>query len=174
MIRFKSKLFKIGDWTILRLSKQASAELPSRGQVMVKATINDFSVKTPLEPDGLLSHWLRIDDNLAKSAKIKAGDIVSVTLEPTKEWSEPDLPDDLRLALANHPRAKTLWQDVTPMSRWEWVRWIRSTGNPMTRRHRIEVACSKLESGKRRPCCWNRNLSTEPEVSKSGILQKQA
>ena len=41
-IHFEAKLFTIGSWTILRLPENASAKLPSRGQTMVKGTINDF------------------------------------------------------------------------------------------------------------------------------------
>ena len=43
---------------------------------------------------------------------------------------------------------------------------IRATHNPETRSRRIEVALSKIKAGERRPCCFNRNQCTEPEVSK--------
>ena len=22
------------------------------------------------------------------------------------------------------------WEDITPMARWEWVRWVQATSNP--------------------------------------------
>ena len=34
--RFEAMLSTIGPWTILRLPKEASAEMPSRGQIMVE------------------------------------------------------------------------------------------------------------------------------------------
>jgi hypothetical protein len=170
MIRFETKLFTIGTWTILRLPEDASAKLPSRGQVMVEGTVNGVRVQTPVEPDGKLCHWFRVDDDLSKAIKAGDGDTVTVEIEPTKNWPEPEVPNDLQAALEASPKAYALWEKVTPMARWEWIRWSRATGNQETRQRRVEVGISKLESGERRPCCWNRNLCTEPSVSKSGIL----
>lgn len=169
-IRFKAKLFTIGGWTILRLPEDASAKLPSRGQVMVRGTINSIPFQTALEPDGKWSHWFTVDDTMGKNAKIASGDTVSLAIEPIKTWPEPEIPADLQRALKAHPQAHALWAKVTPMSRWEWIRWIRATNQSETRQRRIEVACSKLTGGERRPCCWNRNLCTEPSVSKNGVL----
>ncbi|HKR81997.1 MAG TPA: YdeI/OmpD-associated family protein [Candidatus Saccharimonadales bacterium] len=169
-IRFTATLFKIGEWTILRLPKDASAKLPSRGQAMVEGAINGFHFQTPLEPDGDWSHWFKLNEALLANAKVAAGDTVTMECKPMKDWPEPDVPADLKRALAAAPRAYALWERVTPMAHWEWIRWIRSTNRQETRQRRVEVAISKLEAGKRRPCCWNRNLSTEPSVSKNGVL----
>lgn len=169
-ISFKTKLFKIHTWTILLLPKNASAQLPSRGQVMVKGTINNFQFQTALEPDGNGSHWLQVTTAMQKSIHVAAGDTVSVTIEPTKDWPEPEVPADIQAALDADPQIEALWKRVTPLARWEWIRWIRATNQKETRKHRIEVACSKLMAGERRPCCFNRNMCCVPEVSKSGVL----
>jgi len=169
-IHFKAKLLKVGPWTILRLPEKASLELPSRSQVMVKGTINDFHFQTALEPDGKWGHWLKVTKAMQNAAKIKVGDTVELTIEPTKDWPEPNIPKDLKKALAAHPAIYALWMDVTPMARWEWIRWITSTKNPETREHRIKVSLSKLKAGQRRPCCFNRAMCTDPYVSKNGVL----
>jgi hypothetical protein len=169
-IAFKAKLFKLGSWTILKLPGSASKKLPSRGQVMVEGTFNDVDFKTPLEPDGMFGHYFRADSKLLKAASVTAGDTVSLKIQATKDWPEPEVPADLRKALAASPKAHELWQQITPMARWEWVRWTRSTSKADIRQRRLRVGVSKLEHGTRRPCCWNRNLSTELEVSKNGVL----
>lgn len=168
-IRFDAKLFRIGAWTILRLPESASAKLPSRGQVMVEGTIDGFYFQTPLEPDGRGSHWFKVDRAIL-GADAVAGGTAMLAIEPTKQWPEPDVPEDFKNALRAAPQANALWQRITPMARWEWIRWIRATNQQETRRRRIEVACSKLKAGNRRPCCFNRNLCTEPSVSKNGVL----
>ncbi|MBI2032451.1 MAG: DUF1905 domain-containing protein [Candidatus Levybacteria bacterium] len=176
MIRFETKLFKIGEWTILRLPKEESAKLPSRGMIMVKGTINDVPFKTLLEPDGRYvpgqgsSHWFRPDQKLLDSAHAAAGDSVQVSLTPTKEWVEPDVPPDFKKALSTSPKAKDLWADITPNARWDWIRWIRAVKTPQTRQKHVEVALSKLNKGMRRPCCFNRNLCSEPYVSHNWVL----
>ena len=169
-IRFKTTPLDIGAWTILRLPESVSAKLPSRGMTLVEGTINGFRSKIVLEPDGMGSHWFRVDSALSEAAGIDARGAVTMAVEPSKEWPEPEVPADLNKALASDPRANALWVKITPMARWDWLRWIRATNNQETRSRRIEVALSKLKAGERRPCCFNRNLCTEPEVSKNGVL----
>lgn len=171
-IRCDATLFTIGSWTLLRLPKSASAQLPSRGLTMVEGTINGARFHAPLEPDGKGSHWFRVDDTLRAAAGADAGDTVTLEMEPAKEWPEPEVPADLQTALAAVPRAFTLWRKITPNARWDWIRWIRATNQPETRRRRIETACSKLTAGERRPCCFNRNLCTEPYVSHNWVLRE--
>ena len=170
IIHFEATPLKVGDWTILRLPEKASAKLPSRGMALVEGTINGFRSKIVLEPDGKGSHWFRIDYALREAIGIDADGAVTMAVEPSKEWPEPKVPADLNKALASDPQANALWVKITPMARWDWLRWIRATNNQETRSRRIEVALSKLKAGERRPCCFNRNLCTEPEVSKNGVL----
>ena len=169
-IHFESKLFKIGSWTILKLPESASTKLPSRALTMIKGTINGFRFQAPLEPDGKGSHWFRVDETLRKAAHVKAGDNVRLEIEPTKEWIEPEVPEDLKKALSTSKKAEDLWMDITPNARWDWVRWIRAVKTAETRQKHIEVALSKLNKGRRRPCCFNRNLCSEPYVSKNWAL----
>jgi hypothetical protein len=150
--------------------------LPSRGMTMVKGTINSFPFQTALEPDGCGSHWFKLDKHILKALKAnsglpaQAGNTVSVVIEHIKEWPDPQIPTDLKKALSFTPKVHALWKDITPMARWDWIRWIRATKNPETRAKRIKVACSKLSKGTRRPCCFNRTMCTVPEVSKNGVL----
>lgn len=173
---FETKLFKIKDWTILRLPEDASAKLPSRGMTMVSGTLNGIPFKTLLEPDGTYgpgltpSHWFRPDQKLLADAKAQVGDTVQMSLEPTKEWIEPEIPEDVKKALSTSPKAHALWQDITPMARWDWIRWIRAVKTEETRQKHIEVALDKLNKGMRRPCCFNRNLCSEPYVSHNWVL----
>jgi hypothetical protein len=168
-IHFKVEPFKIGSTTIILLPESASAKLPSRGMVLVEGTIDGAPFKIPLEPDGRGSHWLKIDKAMQR-AGVKAGEHIAVELKPSKDWPEPALPADLKTALAHDKKATDLWQDITPMARWDWLRWISSTGNTETRARRIEAAFSKLKAGTRRPCCFNRAICTDMSVSKGGAL----
>jgi hypothetical protein len=65
-----------------------------------------------------------------------------------------DLPADLRAALTGDPKALTVWEDLTPLSRNEWICWVLSVKRPETRREHVERVCSELKEGMRRPCCW--------------------
>src|SRR5436190_10438955 len=136
-IRFKAKLFrpameparpradqceKSGSWTFLVLPKNASAKLPSRGMTAIEGTINGFPFQATLEPDGEKSHWLKVDRKLSKSAGADAGDIVTLEITAAGKDTEPEVPPDLRKALAAAaPKARTLWSDITPNARRDWI-----------------------------------------------------
>jgi hypothetical protein len=170
-IRFDATLYVINKSTVLRLPEKASGKLPSRGQVAVQGTINGHGFQTVVEPDGSLGQWIRIDRRLQQDAAVGAGDTATLEIESLKEWPEPNVPQDLEIALAAAAREiQDLWKAITPMARWEWVRWVNATRNPDTRQRRVEVTISKMKSGKRRPCCFNLAACTDPNLSKNGRL----
>src|SRR5579859_7026445 len=124
-IRFEAAPHTIDDSIILRLPEQASGKLPSRGQVAVQGTINGHGFQTVLEPDGCSGHWMRIDGELQETAALGADDTATLEVEPLADWPEPKVPEDLETALAAAPqKIQDLWQAITPMARWEWVRWV--------------------------------------------------
>src|SRR4029453_11667511 len=170
-IRFDATLSTIESSTMLRLPATASKNLPSRGQVAVHGTLNGIEFQTVLEPDGNFGHWMRVDATLQRAAGISAGDTAMLDIEVTKDWPEPSVPEDLGTALAAAPqKIQDLWNEITPMARWEWVRWVNATKNPDTRRRRVDVSISKMKSGKRRPCCFNPPACPAPDLSKNGRL----
>lgn len=172
-IRFKSPLYTLKRWTILRLPEKDSEKLPSRGQVAVTGTINGHEFKTVLEPDGYWGHWMRVDAKLQKAAGIRAGDTATLELTPTKDWPEPQVPQDFAAALAAAPlKIQHIWHDITPMARWEWIRWVNATSITETRERRVQASISKMNSGKRRPCCFNLAACTDPYLGKSGRLME--
>jgi hypothetical protein len=171
-IRFKAKLFqpamesarpradqseKTDSWTFLVLPKNASAKLPSRGITPIEGTINGFPFQATLEPDGQKSHWLKVDRKLSKSAGADAGDMVTLEITPAGKDTEPEVPTDLRKALAADPKSRALWSDITPNARRDWIHWITAAKQPETRARRIKNACSMLAAGKRRVCCFDRS-----------------
>ena len=124
-IHCDATLYELDSWTILRLPDEASKELPSRGQVAVHGTINGHAFHTVLEPDGAGGHWMKIGGKLQRTARVRAGDTTTLEIEATKDWPEPSLPNDFEAALAAAPqKIQDLWRDITPMARWEWVRWV--------------------------------------------------
>jgi hypothetical protein len=173
-IRFEAEVRKIGRWTIVRLPDDASAKLPSRGQVAVKGLMNRHAFQAVLEPDGRRGHWLKVDTKLRQALGVSEGETVALEVEPINDWPEPDIPQDFQTALAEAADISELWEDITPMARWEWVRWINATKNPETRKRRVQVGISKLRSGKRRPCCFDLAACTDPDLSKNGTLVEAA
>ena len=170
-IRFDAAVSVIGGWTIVRLPERASKQLPSHGQVAVTGTINGQGFETVVEPDGTFGHWIKVEAELQKAASLEPGTIATIEIVARPDWPEPLVPPDLQAALAaTAPDVHALWEQITPMARWEWVRWVNQTRNPATRMRRVEVTVSKLSNGKRRPCCFNLAGCTDPDLARNGRL----
>ncbi len=153
-------------WTFLQLPKDASDTLPSRGPVTVEGTLSDCPFVATCEPDGEGGHWLKVDEKLRDAAGVKSGDIVALKFAPVEEEPEPEVPADLRTALADAPaKAKEVWSDITPAARRDFVHWITSPKRPETRVKRIATACDMLAKGKRRPCCFDRSGMYDKSLS---------
>ena len=161
-IRFKARLLRPAEpvdagWTFFVLPAAASGKLPTRSQVSVQGTLGGQPFQATLEPDGAGSHWLKVDCALADAAGAAAGDTVALVLAPMAREPEPEVPDDLRKALAAQPQAKATWDDITPVARRDWIQWITSGKKAETRVKRLAVACDKLAKGQRRACCFDRS-----------------
>jgi hypothetical protein len=65
-----------------------------------------------------------------------------------------ELPTDLRKALASDEVALAAWEDITPLSRNEWICWTVSVKQQKTRDEHVNRVISELKEGMRRPCCW--------------------
>jgi hypothetical protein len=162
-IRFKARLLrpettgKSTSWTFLMLPEEASARLPTRGMTTVEGTINGLPFQAALEPDGQGSHWLKVSGKLRKSAGVDVGDLLTLEIAPGAGDLEPEVPAELRKALAATPRARAVWSELTAKARRDWVHWIASAKQAATRARRINNTCDMLASGKRRVCCFDRS-----------------
>ncbi|YCM44617.1 YdeI/OmpD-associated family protein [Verrucomicrobiaceae bacterium 227] len=159
--RFEAKLLrpaKAGtdqSWSFLVLPKPVSDMLPRRGRTTVSGSINGHSFQATLEPDGQLSHWLKVDGELRRAAGVEIGDLLTLEIAPMNPEPEPEIPSDLRDALAAAPEAQRMWDDTTTIARVDWIHWVTSAKQQKTREKRVENACDMLASGKRRVCCFD-------------------
>ena len=168
-IVFEAALSELASRKIVRIPQSASERLSSRGMVMVQGFINGAAFQAPLEPDGKGGHWLEVSDALGEGQEGRLGQTLSFDIHPSEVWPEPMIPEDIMEAIQKDSLTSQ-WNGLTTKARWEWLRWIRATKNPATRKKRIEVACSKLQNGDKRPCCFNAASCTVTDVSKSGVL----
>jgi hypothetical protein len=160
---FKIKLLRTAEsgkddsLAFLVLPKTVSDKLPRRGRTSVEGTINGHPFQATLDPDGRLSHWLKVSKELREAASANVGDMVIVQISPTDQEPEPTLPDDLQEALAASAAAKAVWEDTTTIARLDWIHWIESAKQAKTRKSRVDNACDMLAAGKKRVCCFDQS-----------------
>ncbi len=146
-----------GDWTFLRLPKEASDQLPSRSMASVEGTMNGFDFAATLQPDSEGGHWLKVEPALREGAKAQPGDEVEFDISPAMVEPEPEVPIDLRDALASAPAALAVWDDTTAIARRDWITWMGQGSRPETRVIRLNKMIDMLSHGKRRVCCFDRS-----------------
>ena len=152
-VEFSGKLVGAGPgkaWTFLELPKSASAKLGTRGRAAVIGTMNGFSIRTSLSPSGTGTHLMTVNKQMQAGAKARPGDRVSVVIELDTKPRVVKVPADLQKAVNSSAKAKTLFADITPRAREEWVQWIDDAKQPETRARRIARSVEMLEAGKRR------------------------
>lgn len=64
------------------------------------------------------------------------------------------VPVDLQKLIISKPKVLVAWENITPLSRNEWLCWIESAKKEETKSRRIRIMSENLVAGKRRPCCW--------------------
>lgn len=122
--------------------------------VMVEGMLEGFPFRAILEKDGPGGYRLKLSGDLVKAVGAQAGDFLAVEVTRVGDEKEVRNPADWSEALSQAPAALALYEQVTPMARREWVRWVASAKQEKTRAHRIEVGIDKLTKGMRRPCCF--------------------
>ncbi|MBB4842012.1 hypothetical protein HNP55_000507 [Paucibacter oligotrophus] len=142
-------------WAFLVLPKAASDILPRRGRTSVDGRLNGHSFQATLEPDGQLSHWLKVSQALRELAQVEPGAVVTVQIAPADPEPEPQLPADLREALAACPAAQAAWEGTTTLARLDWIHWLESAKQAKTRSSRVAGALDMLSAGKKRVCCFD-------------------
>ncbi len=159
--KFKTKILrpaaseKNASWAFVVLPKAASQKLPRRGRTTVVGKINGHGFQATLEPDGQQSHWLRLDKKLLQAAAVEVDEVVPFEIMSVDREPEPEVPPDLKKALAKASEAKAVWDATTTVARLDWIHWITSAKQAKTRAKRIDDACDMLASGKRRVCCFD-------------------
>lgn len=162
-LRFKTKLLRpaeLGEkdsWAFLVFPKSVSETLPRRGRTSVDGTINGHHFRATLEPDGQLSHWLKVSKDLREASGVEVGDTVTLEVAPVAKEPEPKLPPDFREALTATLKAKAVWDATTTIARIDWIHWIESAKQSKTRKSRVENACDMLAEGKERVCCFDQS-----------------
>ena len=65
-----------------------------------------------------------------------------------------ELPVDLVIALTETKEITSLWENLTPIARNEFICWVEDAKQAKTRVRRIKRTIEELLEGQKRPCCW--------------------
>ena len=64
------------------------------------------------------------------------------------------MPADLINALTQTREIASLWENLTPIARNEFICWVEDAKQEKTRARRVRRAVEEILEGQKRPCCW--------------------
>jgi Domain of unknown function (DUF1905)/Bacteriocin-protection, YdeI or OmpD-Associated len=119
-------------------------EVWGKAKVPVKVTINDYSWRSTVGNRGGIQ-YIVVNAEARRGAGVRAGDLVTVALEPDVEKREIQIPMALQRALG-----KKLSQTLNALSfthKKEFIVWYSEAKKEDTRARRVEKMKQMLSSG---------------------------
>lgn len=120
-------------------------EVWGKARVPVKVTINGYSWRSTVANRGG-QQYIVVNATARRIAGVKAGDYVTVALEPDTEKRDIQLPMGLRKALG--PRLAEKLDGLAFSHKKEFVVWYSEAKKDETRARRVEKMKQMLSSGK--------------------------
>jgi hypothetical protein len=145
--KFKCKLESASgpEVTFIRMPFDVK-EVFGKGRLPVKLTVNDYTYRTTIcHMGGIYAVPLRRENR--ENAKVKAGDVVQVTVEPDTEPRVVDVPADLKKFLQKN-KVWELFDKQSYTHKKEYVLWITGAKREETREVRKEKMVEMLKRKK--------------------------
>jgi uncharacterized protein YdeI (YjbR/CyaY-like superfamily) len=101
-------------------------------------------------PEGDGTHSMMVGKELQAGANARAGDLVSVSLEPDTKERTISIPQELEAALTEHRLAASVFNSMTYSQKKEYVDWILNAKQAATKASRVAKALDMLAVGKKR------------------------
>jgi hypothetical protein len=121
-----------------------------KGQVKVKAIFDGkVEYRGSLVKMGFPCHMIGITKEIRQKLGKSLGDTISVEIQPDAEKREVVVPEDVKLLLDQHPRAKKFFVGLSYTERKEYIRWIDTAQKEETRARRIGITLDKLKKKKK-------------------------
>lgn len=148
--RFKTKLLKHEnmDATGIEIPFDID-EVWGAKRVPVKGTINKAPFRSTVVRMGGV-YCMVIRKELREAAKAKAGEMVSIVMQPDTEERTVDVPDDLAKALKKNKAARERWDKLSYTHRKEYVNALLDAKKPETRLRRLGQAIDQMARGERK------------------------
>jgi uncharacterized protein YdeI (YjbR/CyaY-like superfamily) len=140
--RMRSRL----GWTIVYVPFDVFKVWGSRGNFRIKGTINGFQFRTSLFPTGRGTHFLMINKQMQRGAKVVVGALARFKIEPDVELRVAAFPAELKRVL-DQDKALRRWFDKLPYSIRKWIGdWVAQPKNFDARARRSEQVAEQLMS----------------------------
>jgi uncharacterized protein YdeI (YjbR/CyaY-like superfamily) len=159
------------NWAIIWVPVDVHKVWGSRGHLRVKGEINGFPFRTALLPTGDGRHFMIVNKQMQKGAKVRPGMDARFKMEPdTEKRVAPDVPE-LEKTLRSSRRLRKFYESLSPSTRADIARSIAAAKQPETRMRRAERMAERLmetlEAERELPPLLRQALARNPQAAKA-------
>lgn len=126
------------NWNIVWLPFDCYKVWGSRGHLRVQGDINGFPFRSALLPTGDGRHFLIVNKQMQKGAKVFSGMKAKFRMEPDTEPRPAPAAPELDKALRISKRLQKFYQSLSPSMRRDIAKWVATPKNSETRQRRAE------------------------------------
>jgi uncharacterized protein YdeI (YjbR/CyaY-like superfamily) len=141
-------------WVIIRVPLDVAKVWGKRGQLRVKGEIfspgspprraGGFAFRTSLFPTGRGTHFMMVNKQMQRGARVRAGMSAHFRMEPDTEERVVTVPAELTKALKQSKRLEKYYASFNYSTRREIARWVAGAKQAETRRRRAEQMAVRL------------------------------
>ena len=157
------------NWAVIWIPFDCFKVWGSRGHLRVRGEINAFQFRSALLPTGEGRHFMIVNKQMQKGAKVRAGMKARFRMEPDPEGrAAPEAPE-LDKALRVSRQLQKFYQSLSPSTRREIAKWVASAKQAETRVRRAERTAERfmetIEAERELPPMIRQLLSRDPAIS---------
>jgi uncharacterized protein YdeI (YjbR/CyaY-like superfamily) len=131
-------------WVVVRIPFDVGKVWGVRGHLRVKGDINGFAFRTALLPSRGGYHFMIVNKQMQKGARVSPGMEARFRMEPDTEKREVPPSPELDRVLKQSRRLQKFFQSLSPSMRKEIARFIAAAKQPATRVRRAEQLAERL------------------------------
>ncbi len=150
--KFEAKLTAHGPkgaWVFLAIPPEVTKAFGSIARLPVVGTLNGFSFRSSILPEGDGTHSLAVNKQMQAGAKVAAGDTVKVVLELDKGERVVEVPPELQHVLDRQTKAAQAFAGMSFSCKKEYADWIAQAKRPETKEARVKKALELIAAGKK-------------------------
>ena len=159
------------NWAIVWIPFDVAKVWKSRGHLKVKGEINGFPFRTALLPTRAGRHFMIVNKQMQKGAKVRPGMKARFRMEAdTEERVAPAVPELEKILRSSRPLQK-FYESLSPSMRRDFARFIAAAKQPVTRLRRAEqmaeLLMETMEAEIELPPLIRQALARDPKAAES-------
>lgn len=157
------------NWTIIWIPFDVGKVWGSRGHLRIKGEINGFPFRTAVLPTRGGGHFMIVNKQMQKGAKVRPGMEARFWMEADTEKRIAPAAPELEKALRSSRQLRRFWESLSPSMRADMARFVAGAKQPATRVRRAEQIAERLmetmEAERELPPLLRQALARDPRAA---------